>query len=87
MDLVLHCGVSTDGEYVHSLSTMEISTGWWEGEAVMGRAPSRIFNALKEIRERSPFAWLGIDSDNDNAFINDQLYRYSQGLRPLIRLP
>ncbi len=78
MDLVLHCGVSTDGEYVHSLSTMEISTGWWEGEAVMGRAQSRIFNALKEIRERSPFAWLGIDSDNDNAFINDQLYRYSQ---------
>ena len=78
MDLVLHCGVSTDGEYVHSLSAMEICSGWWEGEAVMGRAQSRIFNALKEIRERTPFTWLGIDSDNDNAFINDQLYRYSQ---------
>ena len=78
MDLVLHCGVSTDGEYGHSLSTMEISSGWWEGEAVMGRAQSRIFNALKEIRERSPFVWLGIDSDNDNAFINDQLYKYSR---------
>jgi hypothetical protein len=78
MDLVLHFGVSTDGEYAHSLSAMEISTSWWEGEAVMGRAQIRIFNALKEIRERSPFSWLGIDSDNDNAFINDQLYRYSQ---------
>jgi len=78
MDLVLHCGVSTDGEYGHSLSAMEIATGWWEGEVVMGRAQIRIFNALKEIRERSPFAWLGIDSDNDNAFINDQLYKYSQ---------
>lgn len=81
MDLVLHCGVSTDGEYGHSLSAMEISTGWWEGEVVMGRAQSRIFNALKEIRERMPFAWLGIDSDNDNAFINAQLYRYSQEQR------
>lgn len=78
MDLVLHCGVSTDGEYGHSLSAMEIGSGWWEGEVVMGRAQSRIFNALKEIRERSPFSWLGIDSDNDNAFINDQLYKYSQ---------
>lgn len=78
MDLVLHCGVSTDGEYGHSLSALEISTGWWEGEVVMGRAQIRIFNALKEIRERSPFTWLGIDSDNDNAFINDQLYKYSQ---------
>jgi hypothetical protein len=78
MDLVLHCGVSTDGEYGHSLSALEIATGWWDGEVVMGRAQIRIFNALKEIRERSPFIWLGIDSDNDNAFINDQLYRYSQ---------
>jgi hypothetical protein len=78
MDLVLHCGVSTDGEYIHSLSIMEIGSGWWEGEAVMGRAQNRIFNALKEIRERSPFRWLGIDSDNDNAFINSQLYKYSQ---------
>ena len=47
----------------------------------MGRAQIRIFNALKEIRERTPFIWLGIDSDNDNAFINTQLYRYSQEQR------
>jgi hypothetical protein len=78
MDLVLHCGASTDGEYAHSLSSLEICSGWWEGEVVMGRAQIRIFNALKEIRERSPFTWLGIDSDNDNAFINEQLYRYSE---------
>jgi hypothetical protein len=77
MDLVLHCGASTAGEFGHSLSAVEISCGWWEGEVVMGRAQVRIFNALKEIRERSPFAWLGIDSDNDNAFINAQLYQYS----------
>jgi hypothetical protein len=77
MDLVLHCGASTAGEFGHSLSAVEISSGWWEGEVVMGRAQVRIFNALKEIRERSPFAWLGIDSDNDNAFINALLYQYS----------
>lgn len=77
MDLVLHGGATTAGEFVHSLSAVEISTGWWEGEAVMGRSKVRIFNAIKEIRERSPFLWLGIDSDNDNAFINDLLYQYS----------
>ena len=77
MDLVLHGGATTAGEFIHSLSALEISTGWWEGEAVMGRAQVRIFNALKEIRRRSPFIWLGIDSDNDNAFINGLLYQYS----------
>lgn len=77
MDLVLHGGASTAGEFGHSLSAVEISCGWWEGEVVMGRAQVRVFNALKEIRERSPFTWLGIDSDNDNAFINELLYQYS----------
>lgn len=78
MDLVLHCGASTAGEYAHSLSALEIGSAWWEGEAVMGRAQSRIFEAIKEIRARTPFTWRGIDSDNDNAFINDQIYRYTQ---------
>jgi hypothetical protein len=78
MDLVLHCGSSTAGEYGHSLSTLELRSGWWEGEVVMGRAQSRIFNALKEIEARSPFKWLAIHSDNDNAFINSQLYGYTE---------
>lgn len=78
MDLVLHGGVSLAGEYGHSLSALEIGSGWWEGEVVMGRAQARIFQAIKDIRARTPFAWRGIDSDNDNAFINDQLYRYTQ---------
>jgi hypothetical protein len=78
MDLVLHCGASVAGEYTHSLSALEIGSAWWEGEAVMGRAQERIFQAIKNIRARTPFAWRGIDSDNDNAFINDQLYRYTE---------
>jgi len=78
MDLVLHCGASVAGEYAHSLSALVIGSAWWEGEAVMGRAQERIFKAIKQIRSRTPFSWRGIDSDNDNAFINDQLYRYTQ---------
>lgn len=74
MDLVLHCGVSTEGEYAHTLSAMESCSGGW---GVMGRAQSRVFNALKQMRERLPFCWLGIDSDNYHSCINDQIYRYS----------
>jgi hypothetical protein len=76
MDLVFHCGSSTAGEFISSLSTLEISSGWWEGEAVMGRAQNRTFEALKRIRKRTPFDWLGIDSDNDQMFINHQLFKY-----------
>jgi hypothetical protein len=78
MDLVLHCGSSTAGEYGHSLSTLDLGSAWWEAEVVMGRAQRRIFNALKEIEARSPFPWRAIHSDNDSAFINGQLYDYTQ---------
>lgn len=78
MDLVFHCGSSTEGDHIHTLSTTEIASGWWEGEAVMGRGQLRVFEALQSIRKRSPFDWRGIDSDNDSAFLNAHLIKYSQ---------
>lgn len=78
MDFVCHCGASIAGDYISSLSTTEIASGWWEAEAIMGRAQNRTFKSLKDIRQRTPFEWLGIDSDNDTMFINDQLVRYSR---------
>lgn len=76
MDLVCHRGSSTSGEYVNTLSTTEISTGWWEGEAIMGKSQDYTFQALKRIKGRTPFAWKGLDSDNGSEFINDILYKY-----------
>ena len=76
IDLVVHCGSSTLGEYVNTLSTTEISSGWWEGEAIMGKSQEHSFWALKEIRKRTLFDWKGIDSDNGSEFINQILYRY-----------
>jgi len=78
MDLVLHSGGSAAGEFGHTLSTLDVFSQWWEGEIVMGRAQVRIFNAIKEIEKRCPFAWRSMHSDNDNAFINRMLYDYAQ---------
>jgi len=78
MDLVVHCGSSTLGGYANTLSVTEISSGWWEGAAIMGRTQEYSFWALKEIRKRSPFAWKGMDSDNGPQSINQTLYKYCQ---------
>ena len=78
IDLVNHCGSSTLGLYICSLNSVEISSGWWEAEAIMGKGQDPTFEALKRIRERAPFEWKGIDSDNDPAFINHHLVRYSE---------
>lgn len=76
MDLVLHCGSSTFGEYINTLSTTEVSSGWWEGEAIMGKSQQTTFQALKQIRQRASFDWKGLDSDNGSEFINGILYKY-----------
>jgi hypothetical protein len=78
MDQVLHGGASVAGKYAQGLSSLEIGSTRWEGKAGMGRAKERIFKVIKQMRSRTPFPWRGIDSDKDNAFINDQLYRCTQ---------
>ena len=76
IDLVIHCGSSAFGEYISTLSTAEISSGWWEGEAIMGKSQESTFQALMRIKERTLFSWKGLDSDNGPEFINDILYKY-----------
>ena len=79
MDFVVHCGASVLSlPYANTLSVTEISSGWWEGEAIMSRSQEHSFWALKEIRGRTSFDWKGIDSDNGPEFINQLLYKYCQ---------
>lgn len=77
IDLVEHCGQSARGEYINTLSTTDITSGWWEGEAVMGRSQEVVFKGLKKIRERFPFSLKEIHSDNGTEFINWHLFRYT----------
>jgi len=78
IDLVEHCGSSASGLFINSLSSVDIATGWWEGEGVMGSGQERTFKALTNIRVRTPFVWLEIHSDNDKAFINWHLVKYAK---------
>jgi hypothetical protein len=78
LDLVAHCGDSTGGEFLYTLDTVDVASGWSECVAVPNRGQQAVFQAVQLIRTRLPFPLLGIDSDNDSAFINDHLYRYTQ---------
>jgi hypothetical protein len=81
VDYVAHCGRSTGGEYVHTLSVVDIASGWWEGQAIPGRSQRATEEGLKQIRSRCPFRIREIHSDNDSGLINDLLWRYCRGAR------
>jgi len=79
IDLVEHCGASVSGGFANTLSTTDISSGWWEGGAIMSKGKENTLIGLKQARSRFPFPWLEIHSDNGTEFINAHLYQYARG--------
>jgi hypothetical protein len=78
VDCVEHCGMSASGEYVNSLSTVDIFTGWWEGDAMMGKGQERALSSMDEARIRSPFPWIEIHPDNGSNIMNYGIYAYAE---------
>ena len=76
IDLVAHCGNTTEGQFLNTLTCTDISTGWTDVTAVLHRSQEAVSEAIHRMRQRLPFPLLGIDSDNGSEFINDLLYRY-----------
>lgn len=78
IDTVHHNGGNPSGEYIHTLDTTDVATGWNECQALMGRGERFLVIALNTIRIRLPFPLLGIDFDSGGEFVNYHLIRYSK---------
>ncbi len=81
IDLVGHCGESTEGQFIQTLTAVDIRTGWTECLPLLYRSQATVSTAITGLRQRLPFPLLGIDSDNDSAFINETLHRYCREKR------
>ena len=78
MDLVTHCGPRAEGSFVHSLVLTDLASGWTECVALPVREQALIVEAITGLRAKLPFPLLGLDTDNDSAFMNDTLFNYCQ---------
>ena len=76
MDLVGHEGGNAQGTFAFTLNMTDVKTGWSEQVAVPNKGQHAVFAAIKIIRARIFFSFLGVDSDSGSEFINDILYRY-----------
>ena len=63
-DTVAHCGGSMAGEFVNSVTIVDIATLWTEVRAIFGRGSTKVVESLEDIEARLPFVILGYDSDN-----------------------
>jgi hypothetical protein len=76
IDLVAHCGFTTEGTYLNTLTATDLATGWTECLALANKTQLAVSQAIVQLRHDLPFALLGLDSDNGSEFINETLYRY-----------
>jgi hypothetical protein len=78
MDMVAHCGKSVAGSHAHSLVLTDIASGWTEAAAMIVREQTLITITIESVRLKLPFPMVGIDVDNDSAFINETVVGYCQ---------
>jgi len=77
VDMVEHCGgAKTDGDFVHSLVLTDIASGWTECIAMPVRDQTLVVEALRIAAADLPFPMLGVDTDNDSAFMNRTVFDY-----------
>jgi len=72
-DLVLHCGESTEGFFLTTLTVVDVATGWTEAQPVWGMGMSRVGGAVEEASRRLPVALREFHTDNGGEFINRTL--------------
>ena len=77
IDLVAHCGGPLSGSFIHSLVVTDVCTGWTEAVPLLARDQALVLAGLEAIQRQLPFPILGIDSDNDGAFINETLLEWT----------
>ncbi len=76
MDLVAHCGGIVIGQFLYTLTAVDVAKGWTECLDNPNKTQIAVSAAIKDMHLRLPFPLLGIDCDNGTEFINDLLYRY-----------
>jgi Integrase core domain len=78
VDFVAHGGDSMQGTFLWSLVVTDVCSGWTEAVPLVAREQSLVVEGLEVIRRQFPVPVLGIDSDNDSAFINETLQGYCE---------
>jgi hypothetical protein len=85
-DLVHHSGPSASGQYVHSLQMVDVTTGWTERRALLGRSYVVMEDAFPSILQRLPFAVHEVHPDNGSEFFNDHVRHFWKQKAPDVHL-
>jgi hypothetical protein len=71
IDTVHHCGQTTSGQYLHTLTATDIASGWIELRSLLNNAYKWTFEALSNVKTSVPLPVFEFHPDNGSEFINN----------------
>ena len=78
IDRVGHDGGNPNGHFAFTLNAVELFSGWIEPQILLNKAQRWSKQALQQITAISPLPILSFHSDNDSAFLNENLQSWCQ---------
>ena len=78
IDTVAHCGGDISGQYLNTLTFVDIATGWVELIPLLRKCGSDVIAGLNIVKRLIPFSLLGLDTDNGMEFINYDVLDYCE---------
>lgn len=79
IDLVAHCGESTHGFYLTTLSMVDVGSGWTEPEVVWGKDYLHVSGAVAFVRKRLPVRIRELHFDNGYDYCRAAKIQLSRG--------
>lgn len=76
-DTVAHCGTSTAGPYISSITATDILSTWTENRAIPNKTGKAVVEAFRDIEKSLPFRLIAINSDSGSEFLNRPMLRFT----------
>jgi len=73
-DTVAHCGNTTAGDYINSITITDICSGWTANHATHTKKAMQVRQALVHLKRQLPFDLLAVNTDSGSEFINEEIF-------------
>lgn len=75
-DTVGHCGTTTAGSYLSTLTLTDLWSGWTENRALPSKKAVEVRRAFLEMMKAMPFELLAVNTDSGSEFINTPMIEF-----------
>lgn len=76
-DTVAHCGNSSLGPFISSLTVTDIQSAWTENRAMFTKKGVEVIKNFKDVERSLPFKLLAINSDSGSEFLNKEMLKFT----------